>query len=99
MEHIFLHLVSAVRQLKYEGNIILKKDTKIKIGKKLGVINFKKGCYVYVGSAMNSLEARVKRHLSDNKKKHWHVDYFLLNENTEIKKVYTKESNEKLECI
>ena len=78
--------------------INVKKDTKIKIGKKLGVINFKKGCYVYVGSAMNSLEARVKRHLSDNKKKHWHVDYFLLNENTEIKKVYTKESNEKLEC-
>ena len=78
--------------------INVKKDTKIKIGKKLGVINFKKGCYVYVGSAMNSLEARVKRHISDNKKKHWHVDYLLLNENTEIKKVYTKESNEKLEC-
>ncbi len=78
--------------------INVKKDTKIKIGKKLGVINFKKGYYVYVGSAMNSLEARVKRHLSDNKKKHWHIDYFLLNKNTEIEKVYTKESNEKLEC-
>ena len=78
--------------------INVKKDTKIKIGKKLGVINFKKGYYVYVGSAMNSLEARVKRHLSDNKKKHWHIDYLLLNKNTEIKKVYTKESNEKLEC-
>lgn len=78
--------------------INLKKDTKIKIGKKLGVINFKKGCYVYVGSAMNSLESRVKRHLSDNKKKHWHIDYLLLNKNTEIEKVYTKESNEKLEC-
>ena len=78
--------------------INVKKDTKIKIGKKLGDINFKKGYYVYVGSAMNSLEARVKRHLSDNKKKHWHIDYLLLNKNTEIKKVYTKESNEKLEC-
>ena len=70
----------------------LKKDTRIKIGKKLGIISFKKSCYVYVGSAMNSLESRVKRQLSDNKKKHWHIDYLLLNKNTEIEKVYTKES-------
>lgn len=78
--------------------INIKKDTKIKIGKKLGFINFKKGTYVYIGSAMNSIESRVKRHLSKNKKKHWHIDYLLLNENSEIKKVYTKESDEKLEC-
>lgn len=78
--------------------INIKKDTDIKIGKKLGFINFKKGCYVYVGSAMNYLESRVKRHLSDNKKKHWHIDYLLLNKNSEIEKVYTKESCEKLEC-
>lgn len=78
--------------------INIKKDTEIKIGRKLGIINFKKGCYVYVGSAMNSLESRVKRHLSDNKKKHWHIDYLLLNKNSEIEKVYTKESCEKLEC-
>lgn len=78
--------------------INIKKDTEIKIGRKLGIINFKKGCYVYVGSAMNCLESRVKRHLSDNKKKHWHIDYLLLNKNSEIEKVYTKESGEKLEC-
>ena len=78
--------------------INVEKDTKIKIGKKLGIINFKKGCYVYVGSAMNSIESRVKRHLSDNKKKHWHIDYLLLNKNSKIKKIYTKESGEKLEC-
>ncbi|WP_299524179.1 DUF123 domain-containing protein [uncultured Methanobrevibacter sp.] len=78
--------------------INLKKNTKIKIGKRLGFINFKKGTYVYVGSAMNCLESRVKRHLSNNKKKHWHVDYLLLNENSKIEKVYTKESSEKLEC-
>lgn len=66
--------------------INIKKDTEIKIGKKLGFINFKKGCYVYVGSAMNCLESRVKRHLSDNKKKHWHIDYLLLNKNSKIEK-------------
>ncbi len=35
------------------------------------------GYYVYVGSAMNSLEGRVRRHMSGNKKLHWHVDYLL----------------------
>ena len=39
----------------------------LKIGKKLK-IDFKKGYYVYVGSAMNNLESRVKRHLSKTKK-------------------------------
>ena len=73
--------------------INVEKDTKIKIGKKLGIINFKKGCYVYVGSAMNSLESRVKRHLSDNKKKHWHIDYLLLNKNSKIEKIIENEES------
>ena len=47
--------------------IHLKNAKKIKVGK-LGMINFKKGYYVYVGSAMNSLESRLKRHLSEDKK-------------------------------
>jgi Uri superfamily endonuclease len=36
--------------------IKLNNDRTVKIGKKLGKIEFKKGYYVYVGSAMNSLE-------------------------------------------
>ena len=75
--------------------INVEKDTKIKIGKNIGLNNLP-SCYV--GSAMNSLESRVKRHLSDNKKKHWHIDYLLLNKNSKIEKIYTKESAEKLEC-
>lgn len=95
-----LFTIKSVRNMKGSYCLIIniKKDTEIKIGRKLGIINFKKGCYVYVGSAMNCLESRVKRHLSDNKKKHWHIDYLLLNKNSEIEKVYTKESGEKLEC-
>ncbi len=34
----------------------------------------KKGYYIYVGSAMNSLTGRLKRHLVRDKKLHWHVD-------------------------
>lgn len=48
--------------------IKLSNNSKIKIGKKLGKLDFTKGHYVYVGSAMNSLESRIKRHLSDEKK-------------------------------
>ena len=48
--------------------IKLSNSSKIKIGKKLGEIDFTKGHYVYVGSAMNSLESRINRHLRDEKK-------------------------------
>ncbi len=67
--------------------IYVKKKSRIKIGKKLGCIEFKRGIYVYIGSAMNSLESRLNRHLSDDKKLHWHVDYLLKHENTKILKI------------
>lgn len=76
--------------------IYLKKDSKIKIGKKLGYTDFKKGHYVYVGSAMNSLESRIRRHLSDEKKLHWHVDYLL--KKSQITEVIYNESTKKIEC-
>ncbi len=75
--------------------INVKKDSKIKIGK-LGRLNFKKGYYVYVGSALSSLDKRIERHLSNNKKKHWHIDYLLMNKNSEIKKIFYKKA--KKEC-
>ena len=60
----------------YKLVINLSKDKKIKIGK-LGVFVFLKGFYVYTGSAQNGLEKRINRHLSSNKKFHWHIDYLL----------------------
>lgn len=59
-------------------NLIIKLsgDKKIKIGR-LGVFVFPKGFYVYTGSAQNGLEKRINRHLSRNKKFHWHIDYLL----------------------
>ncbi len=77
--------------------IEVKKDSIIKIGA-LGRIKFRKGLYCYVGSALNSIEKRIERHLSKNKKLHWHIDYLLKNKNTEIKKVFYKESNKREEC-
>ena len=75
----------------------MSKTSKIKIGK-LGKINFKKGNYVYVGSAMNSLNARINRHLSEEKKLHWHIDYLLKNQNSEIADIIYNISTKKIEC-
>ena len=76
--------------------INLNEEKTIKIGKKLGKIQFKPGYYVYVGSAMNSLIARIERHLSNEKKMHWHVDYLL--KKAEITEVIYTESERKIEC-
>ena len=75
--------------------INLNKTCEIEIGK-LGKIEFKKGHYVYVGSAMNSLESRIKRHLSDEKKLHWHIDYML--KKSKVYDVIYCESTKKIEC-
>ena len=64
----------------------------------LGKIVFEKGTYAYVGSAMNSLEKRIARHLRSNKKKFWHIDYLLSNKNVGITKVFYKKSERKEEC-
>ena len=57
---------------------------------------FKKGYYVYVGSALNGLEKRIERHLKNKKKIYWHIDYLL--KHTNIIKIYYIETRKKLEC-
>jgi len=73
----------------------LKDDFSISVGKKRK-IKFYKGYYVYIGSAVNSLEKRIQRHLRDNKKMHWHIDYLL--KYAIITDVFYKESTYKEEC-
>lgn len=86
-----------VRKGTYCLLVSLKTDQIIEIGKK-GEINFNKGYYVYVGSAMNSLEGRIRRHLRKEKKLHWHVDYLLNNSKAEIVDVYLSDNEIKHEC-
>ena len=74
-----------------------KKQTQINVGA-IGSIDFKEGFYVYIGSAMNSLTSRIKRHLSDEKKIHWHIDYLLKDKNTNIEEVLFNIGEEKIEC-
>lgn len=71
-------------------------ERKMRIGKNK-VYTFPSGWYVYVGSAMNGIEQRIKRHISSEKKMHWHIDFFL--QHAQIKDVFYKESSKKEECI
>ena len=74
----------------------LSKGTDIRIGSK-AIRYFPAGFYCYVGSAMNSLEKRISRHLSTKKRLHWHIDWFLLHARIiEVKRI---ESNKNIECI
>jgi Uri superfamily endonuclease len=66
------------------------------IGKK-GKYLFLKGFYIYVGSALNSIENRVKRHLNKKKNFHWHIDYLL--QYGKIIAIFIRESELKEECI
>ena len=76
--------------------IKLENDNTIPIGK-LGEILLKKGFYVYVGSALNGLEQRIQRHLRENKKIHWHIDYLL--KYAKVINAFYKENNIREECL
>lgn len=73
----------------------LEEDKNITVGK-LGPLNFKKGYYIYIGSALNSLEGRINRHHRKDKKLRWHIDYLL--EKANVVDVLYRETGEKLEC-
>ncbi len=52
----------------------LEDEKTLQVGK-LGMLTFRPGYYLYVGSAMNSLSARIKRHMRVRKSLKWHIDY------------------------
>jgi len=62
----------------------------------LGEVSFKKGNYIYIGSAKGCLEARLRRHLKKDKKTYWHIDYLLENEKVRILQIWT--IDKRMEC-
>ena len=76
-------------------------DQSIKIGA-LGETEFRKGYYIYVGSALNSLIPRLERHLKMSRGEqhvyHWHIDYLLKEPTVELKFIYIKETEQHIEC-
>jgi sugar fermentation stimulation protein A len=57
--------------------VVLKLDSyqTVEVGK-LGLRAFRKGYYVYVGSAIKNLNARINRCRRLEKNRFWHIDYF-----------------------
>jgi len=79
----------------------VKRQTGIRVGS-LGVIDFPKGRYVYVGSALNSLLPRLARHLrtsrGEGRVAHWHIDYLLREPGVEIEAIYATDWAVRMEC-
>lgn len=73
----------------------LDKDVSMMVGTR-GVVDFKSGGYVYVGSGLHSLDARIRRHLRSEKKIHWHIDYLL--PHTKVVAIFYKENTQREEC-
>lgn len=75
--------------------LIIRLDEERGVKTKGRAFHLKSGYYVYVGSAMNSLEKRVERHFRKEKKLHWHIDYLL--RRAELLRAYLIPSDERLE--
>ncbi len=73
----------------------LDDDREIAIGE-LGNIFFRKGYYLYVGSAKRSLTKRIDRHQRSRKTLFWHIDY--LREKTVFHKGLPIRTQEDWEC-
>lgn len=71
-------------------------EIEVEVGK-LGRYSFLPGRYVYVGSGMGGVFARVKRHLCGCQSKRWHIDYLLENA-SDLKAVIYLTDNKKMEC-
>ncbi len=81
----------------YSLIIRLNEDVNVVVGS-LGKTNFKKGIYVYVGSAQANLEQRVKRHLRRDKRLFWHIDYLLNSDAAKIVEVLYMQGDKASEC-
>ncbi len=79
----------------YMLNIEIEREINITVGS-LGNLKFKKGFYVYVGSAITNLEKRVRRHKRKEKKLRWHIDYLTVRANKIT--AYPIVTRKKLEC-
>ena len=78
--------------------LILKnmEESNIHVGR-LGSVFFKRGLFLYIGSAKKALEKRISRHLAKDKKLFWHIDYILNSRNASILEVWTKEADQECE--
>jgi Uri superfamily endonuclease len=80
----------------YQLHLRLPKTARVKVGKR-GAFLFPAGRYIYTGSALGGLENRLARHQRQNKRLHWHIDYFL--RYARIERIVTLPTRQRLECM
>ncbi|MCC6442941.1 MAG: GIY-YIG nuclease family protein [Armatimonadetes bacterium] len=73
----------------------LEKRERLVVGR-LGTFDFPAGHYVYTGSAMGGMEARIARHLRPEKRLRWHIDYLL--EVAPVRRVFRFPTAKRMEC-
>ena len=73
----------------------LEKGAQVAVGR-LGRFLFTAGYYVYIGSALGGLEARLACHYGPVKRRHWHIDY--LRAIARLEEERGVASEERLEC-
>lgn len=66
--------------------IRIARSVSVEVGR-FGTHTFPSGWYLYTGSAVRNLEARVRRHLSAEKTLRWHIDYLLAQPGVSIRAV------------
>ncbi|MEA3332758.1 MAG: GIY-YIG nuclease family protein [Pseudomonadota bacterium] len=79
-------LPSTIPWISYSLFINIEKNQTITVGR-FGSFLFIPGSYIYSGSARRNLLARVNRHLRQEKKLRWHIDYLLNAPTVDIIKV------------
>lgn len=73
----------------------LAKRRTVKAGR-LPALSFSGGYYAYVGSALNGIPARLRRHLNPAKKIRWHIDYLL--QKAIVTDIIIGETRDRVEC-
>ncbi|MFC2048178.1 DUF123 domain-containing protein [Chloroflexota bacterium] len=75
--------------------IKLPEEQTITVGR-LKVLHFLRGYYAYVGSALGGFKVRLNRHLKQDKKPHWHIDYLL--QQASITSIILCQTQQRIEC-
>jgi Uri superfamily endonuclease len=73
------------------------KDISVNVGA-LGRLDLKRGQYAYVGSAQSNLEKRVERHFKKDKRRFWHIDYLLYDDNVGVSRIFYETARRSEEC-
>lgn len=73
----------------------LEENRVIRVGS-FGERPFQAGWYAYVGSALGGLKGRLSRHLRQEKKLRWHIDYLL--QAAPVQDIIIVETPERVEC-